>query len=370
MKVLLVSKRPELLRSTVESEGHTIIGALNSPDGLATVIIALAPHFVLIDKQVVPSGLLEMAMPSFPLVRFASFDFVGYHSARLAREAFGNPKLDASAPLIPESRQSIFDQRYLPYFASDPLDCSSVQLDLLDVEADLRRLADLYNTTRHRQETFEQRLNDLRFIEEFENGEIGVHIIRGDIQAPADTREQVSRYLAVLAHSVPSVEIDCLPHPRDPAPGYHYVHYVAGLETRYAIACVATFGCNLQAIDALLGMIDWHFKGEKRGTVTNISLHLAGLLFLTRQVANAHATVMSWLLNRQLPAPFTAVHRNVLKIFSDFWTFSSRLADPNIFQRFIDEAETYEKQEIYFPGELSFQKFVRFTEKNKKGRQK
>lgn len=89
-------------------------------------------------------------------------------------------------------------------------------------------------------------------------------------------RQQIGKYLGFLGHSMPGVELDCLPAPGDANPPFCYAHAQASVEMVYANMIISNFGYDIVIAEVLMETLLWRPQVEDPRDTTNSTLRIVG----------------------------------------------------------------------------------------------
>jgi hypothetical protein len=143
-------------------------------------------------------------------------------------------------------------------------------------------------------------------------------------------RAQLFRYVSVLAHYVPGVDVDCLPLPKPASAKLDFLHTALSTEAFYALNALRSFG-----IDPVLERGLWEVGQIETPETANLTdvARLAGWASIVRQAAIAHVKVMAACLSEGACAlsggETTRSAMNHRKSFLHFWNLKG-LADPDL----------------------------------------
>lgn len=151
-------------------------------------------------------------------------------------------------------------------------------------------------------------------------------------------RAQLFRYVGVLAHYVPGVDVDCLPLPKPASPKVEFLHTALPIEAFYALCALREFGIN-KVLDCGL----WEVGQVEAGQTANVVdvARLAGWTLIIRQAAIAHLAVMDSCLSKEayrLSGIEAAGSANQdWTCFVHFWGFKSLGSTAEHLQRIVEE---------------------------------
>lgn len=188
-------------------------------------------------------------------------------------------------------------------------------------------------------------------------------------------REHIFRWIGVLAHYLPGVELEYLPPPAPPSPKLDYLHYSSPPESCYAAAALLIHGFKPSWMLSLRSILEQKFIGQDEETLLQETLTLAGWSFLLREIAIAQVRVMHHALKldpsfytEKLPA--RALHR-ATGIYCDFWNLRYLRTNPHLL---IQVAKGVVKDRIRVPDTVPvvphFHQFLGTTIREMKGQGK
>ena len=176
------------------------------------------------------------------------------------------------------------------------------------------------------------------------------------------SRDLVTRFVAVIAHYIPGVEIDYLPFPAPIHSSIDYVHYEQPLEDRYALDALCRMQIHQSVEELLRSSSQWIFTGQSGVTLLAEQCQLYGLAAFLHQVAQAHiATVDRWLKQSGtgVEEDLTREARRQQGIVRDFWDwgliFESPGMLPHLLRAYHDGSW---KPDFQYPVILTYADFV------------
>jgi hypothetical protein len=136
------------------------------------------------------------------------------------------------------------------------------------------------------------------------------------------SRDLVTRFVGVLVHYIPGVQLEYLPFPAPVHPSLDYVHYEQPFEDRYALDVLCRMQIHRSVEELLISCSQWIFTGQTGVTLLAEQCQLYGLAGFMHQVAQAHIAVMDRWLRPQGTGDAEGVPREVrrqLQTLRDFW---------------------------------------------------
>ena len=136
-------------------------------------------------------------------------------------------------------------------------------------------------------------------------------------------REQIARWLTVLAHYIPDVEIEHCPAPQNASSRIDYLHYQMPPVFNYAVFSVLAHGMNAAVAEQIQDAVSWQFEGQSERQLVATGCMLFGLNTYLAQVARAQVEAMSQFLDPESsfhhPDMGTRSLRRTLGIYFEFW---------------------------------------------------
>ena len=136
-------------------------------------------------------------------------------------------------------------------------------------------------------------------------------------------REQIGRWLTVLAHYIPDVEIEHCPAPHNASSRIDYLHYEMPPVFNYAVFSVLAYGMNAAVAEQIQDAVSWQFEGQSERQLVATGCMLFGLNTYLEHLAQAQVEAMSQFLD--LESPFhqpdrgTRNLRRTLGIYFELW---------------------------------------------------
>lgn len=183
-----------------------------------------------------------------------------------------------------------------------------------------------------------------------------------DGNAPAYLwRTQLFRYVSVLAHYVPGVDVECLPLPHPPSGKMDYLYTALSVEAYYALCAIRAFGISPQCDKAL-----WEVGQIQATTDTRLSedaARLVGWARFLREIALAHVQLLDACLAND-PVRLRALQqtrdtRNQQLIACRWWRLASSVASSGRLLPLVREFHAGRRS----MGVPEFDSFFRFAER-------
>jgi len=199
--------------------------------------------------------------------------------------------------------------------------------------------------------------------------ELYYRISHGSYKGLSWARDLAVRWLSLLAHYVPEVELEYLPSPTTPGPAVDYVHHLLSPEALYAVMVMLSAGMS-PAIDSnLRALVVEGFDGQDDTALARISLSLFGLAKYLEGVARAQVALMDTWLDPVAFADSPSTHRTyerragtfrdfhdlsfivhaphpLIDILHGFHQGSTYVINPNSFPSFRDVLRLWAQQRI------------------------
>ena len=175
------------------------------------------------------------------------------------------------------------------------------------------------------------------------------------------SRELVSKFVAVIVHYIPGVQVEYLPSPA-PVPSIDYVHYDQPLEARYALDALCRMQIHQAVEELLISSAQWIFTGQSGITLLAEQCQLFGLAGFMHQVAQAHIAIMDRWLNPPAAGNEEDLSREVhrqLGIVRDFWDWGSIFESEGMLSHLIRAYHDGNWRPMYaYPAIATYAEFV------------
>ncbi len=167
-------------------------------------------------------------------------------------------------------------------------------------------------------------------------GDWTLGLLRNDVSVYL-WRSQLFRFVSLLAHYVPGVDIDCLPMPHSSSDKLDFVHTALSGEAFYALNAVRHFGIKPICQSALwqAGQIETRLNSQLPAEAAQ----LAGWGTIIHQVATATIVAMDALLTRASPGAHLADRRarTQFAMFYWFWNLTEFQKNTELLWNLADE---------------------------------
>ena len=164
--------------------------------------------------------------------------------------------------------------------------------------------------------------------------ELVYRLVHGSYKALSWSRDLALKWLALLAHYLPDVELQFLPLAGTPGPTIDFVHHDASIEGSYAGTLLLMAKLKPTMTDAIATLLTARFDQQDEGTLLGQSLQLYGFAKMLEQVGKAQVELMeAWLDPTRASASGDdesmprGEHRNA-GIYRDFWDFTFIVTSP------------------------------------------
>lgn len=148
-------------------------------------------------------------------------------------------------------------------------------------------------------------------------------VLHGSFKGWFYTREELARWLAVVAHYMPGIEVSHLPPPGDVGAAHRYIHYYPTDEAHYALAS-ATLYAHEALHECMKEVLDCRWTGKVDGcNLLWLSNCLRGWCDYAREIAHAHIRLFDWWLKTEVSlddivrAPRS--QRRNMQILCEYW---------------------------------------------------
>ena len=277
----------------------------------------------------------------------------------LLRTAFSSsPPLPAPQPYASSERLVFHDPRFNDFVRFDKLSAGSPSLT-----RQTTRLRQLLETGRRHHALAKNYLAAIQASLPGLEPEICYRMVHKSYKGLSWARELIAKYVSVLAHYVPGVEVRYLPLPAPLHPSIDYVPFELGADGQYAVGAVIGLEINPAVTELLAVLSHAAFTGQEPVTLLSAQTHLMGMTALMEQIAIAHVSLM----DRWLDPHWTdgeqehtrKAHRE-RDIFRDFWDleslFATRATLPQLIEAFHGQKL---RQEFSYPPAPPFAVFLK-----------
>ena len=176
------------------------------------------------------------------------------------------------------------------------------------------------------------------------------------------SRELVTKFVAVVVHYIPGVEVDYLPPPAPIHPSVDYVHYDQPMEARYALDALCQMQIHHAVAELLISSSQWIFTGQKGITLLAEQCQLFGLAGFMHQIAKAHIAVMNrWLIpaNATAEEDLSREEHRQMGVVRDFWAWGCIFETPDMLPHLLRAYHDGSwKPEFVYPYFPSYAEFV------------
>ena len=154
--------------------------------------------------------------------------------------------------------------------------------------------------------------------------ELAYRLAHGSFKALSWSRDLAVKWLALLAHYAPDVELEYLPKPAAASAQVDFVHHEIRPEGMYAASLVLLSRVDPAVERAIMSLLTSSFSGQSDEELLSDSLRLYGLAKFLQEVGTAQVDLMHrWLNPSHQPAHSTErFQRRQLGLFRDFWNLA------------------------------------------------
>jgi hypothetical protein len=321
------------LKQAIKAAGHTVVGSAVIPEDLVYAIARHAPHAMVaeIAHLISKPQALATTLHAYPhLPTFSAYlEKEGWEAG--LREFLNRPRPPEAPRPYATSARTIFHDASLrdistgklrrPDFTDPNWRSGSIRqevrfvLQLQAAQANHAAASHYYRCL-----IAQQRGLDL---------ELGYRLVHGSFKALSWSRELAGRWLALLCHYVPGVELERLPAPMTPGPAVDFVHHAAPEEVLYAAALAIRFGVLASIATEIKFLVGIKFEQQPEAELFQISIRLYGLAKLLQKVGEAQVRLMSWWLNPEWEDDEDdRRYRRCAATYRDFWNLPFVIRSP------------------------------------------
>ena len=197
--------------------------------------------------------------------------------------------------------------------------------------------------------------------------ELAYRLVHGSYKALSWARDLAVKWLALLAHYIPDVELQHLPRAGTPGPEIDFVHHDTPMEGVYAASLMILAKVKPTMIECIQQLVTTRFDGQDDNALLSASLQLYGLAKFLQQVGTAQIELMdAWLdpaiVDRADDANIPrGEHRNA-GIYRDFHDLGFIINSPEPLASVLKgfhAGTTHVEQERYLPSFAEFRRLCR-----------
>jgi hypothetical protein len=343
MKLIVLSKtdHPELI-TQLQDRGHVVMITTSDFEAAVRAIFEYRPHAVIINGRVDDAFLKQAVeftsgLPDLRLVLHQEID--SETTLDLQLEAVRQKVANYIQPPTPGDRLIFFDERYKTLTNGPELRAGKPEHEYLIQEQD--RLLLLVEQAGVRQEAARRYRDQVKQSDHEEMREISYRMMHENCEGLANAQEQAGRWLAVLAHYVPAVELCYLPMPGDPIHGVRWVSYGSSPEVAYAFICLSHFGFVHNVCTSLRWLLRRKFDGGEDSITPYAVLSLIGSCGLIERVAEAQLNAMDRYLSSDAKTLLkdlqVASVRQEHQTVTEFWDMPMLREYPQLLAKTIDD---------------------------------
>lgn len=148
-------------------------------------------------------------------------------------------------------------------------------------------------------------------------------MLHGSFKGWFYTREELTRWLSVVAHYMPGIEVSHLPAPGDVGAAHRYIHYYPTYEAHYALAS-ATLYAHEALHECMKEVLDCRWTGKVTSrNLLWLSNCVRGWCDYAHEIADAHIRLFDWWLTTEVSLDdivhATRTKRRDMQIFCEYW---------------------------------------------------
>ena len=383
-KVLLFTSDFEagkILLKFLKKGDHVVIDTVDELELLIEAIARTTPHLVVAHlpaDSILGAGILELVgryFPSLPVCLFSGNLQKNPHQWQkvLAETLCRDIPPEVIRPYGFESRYVLHDESLQAFWKGKlkrPKNEDGWEKICSDQEA---RFVLQLQTARRNHTAARHYYHCLLAQQEGLDQELSYRLSHGSYKALSWSRELVCKWLALLAHYVPDVELQHLPLAGTPGPAIDYVHHDAPVECMYAASLMLLSKTNPSVAETIKELVVIRFNQEDDAVLLSTSLKLYGMAKFLEQVGRAQIELMeAWMDRNIIRQPDDArmprsTERNS-GIYRDFYGFSFIVHTPEPFLSILKgfhEGTTYVEERRYMPSFVEFRRLCRKAQGDK-----
>lgn len=340
MKIVIVhpdtTVRKRLVEWLEQTRGHAVLSASDWPDDLRAIVAELEPDLVLLHAMKGPAHLPDMfALLAFEECRFQNLPATSLftedgpsgalESLLSEQERIRREKQWLLRDYADEQRIIIHDEAYQKFASAEKLHVPGPEPGWESVASNQECRFLLQLQTAKVENCHQQAQHYYQALRRFDEGltlEAAYRLAHGSYKIVA-LREQIARWLTVLAHYIPDIEIEHCPAPHNASSRVDYIHYEMPPVFDYAVFSVLAYGMNAAVAAQIKEAVTWQFEGQSESQLATKGCMLFGLNAYLAQVARAQIEAMSQFLDMESSFYKSEMGnrnlRRTLGIYFEFW---------------------------------------------------
>ena len=317
----------------LEAQGNVVVSAGDWPENFPAAVAEHEPDVVIVpdDPRFPPMANFgyHVAKDAFPNCQFT---IVSENDLEFAASIRGvanvyRARTPLSLPFAENKRQIIHDMAYSKYASPKKLHVPE-RTDGWEITASSQEAKFLLQLQTGASDGRHQRaIKYFTLLRRFDRGltwECGYRLGHASYKT-AWLREQIGRWLTVLAHYIPDVEVEHCPPAQNPSSRFAYLDYEMPLTYGYPLVCVLNYGVRASVAEVIKNTAAWSFEGETEDQLAAIGCKLFGVNAYLSKVAQAQIWSMDQFLVRDSSLFRGAGGRNLRRtmgIYFEFWGWS------------------------------------------------
>ena len=374
MKVLLIApenrQRAKVIRWLQRNRALVVSVGVFPGIQLLQEIARTSPHLVVITVDQIDADtafvlrFIEEQFQSLTLIRLPfdpSSRDMSFHWQDLLRAALKAKTVrHVPQPYAGEERLVFHDPEFNDFARTDKLSAGSPSLQRQT--ARLRQLLETGKVHHVQAKTYLEAIQaSLAGLEQ----EIAYRVTHNSYKGLIWSRGLAAKYVAVLAHYVPGVEVRYLPPPGPVHSSIDYVSFYLGTDARYAIDAVTHLEVHPTVTELLIGLPDAIFLGQQGRSFLLEQTQVLGLAVLLGHIATAHVSLMDRWLDPEWKygePERSRKARREMKLFRDFWDLESLFLSEVTLPKLIEDFHRGKLQtDFSYPPAPTFAQFLAQT---------
>jgi hypothetical protein len=301
MKIVIYSSLTDFTAEAcafLENCGHVVMALATTRENLFILVARHTPHFVVARAHDYTADVVELMQRYYPDIRAITSDTENSHwQEDLKGILTSSLAAIQPRPYADDQRIVLHDSSLQKFSAKKKLKRPEREggWEKVCVKQEARFIRQLQGGQKNHQAA-KLYLEHLQAQQPGLDGELYYRISHGSYKGLSWARDLAVRWLSLLAHYVPEVELQYLPLPTTPGPTVDYVHHLLSPEALYAVMVMLSAGMNPAIESNLRSLVVEGFEGQDDTALAGLSLSLFGLAKYLEGVARAQVSLMDgWL---------------------------------------------------------------------------
>lgn len=374
MKIVIYSSSTDFTAEActfLEKCGHVVMALATTCENLFILVARHTPHFVVARVSDYTADVAELMQQYYPDIRVTMSDTENGNWQGDLTSVLNSSSLPIQPrPYADDQRVVLHDISLQKFSAKKKLKRPERVRgwEMVCVKQEARFIRQLQGGQKNHQAA-KLYLEHLQAQQPGLDGELYYRISHGSYKGLSWARDLAVRWLSLLAHYVPEVELQYLPLPTTPGPTVDYVHHLLSPEALYAVTVMLSVRMSPAIENTLRMLLAGGFEGQDDTALAGLSLSLFGLAKYLEGVAQAQVSLMDVWLDPDHFAESLETHRThhrragtfrdfhdlsfivsaphpLIDILQGFHRGSTYVINPNAFPSFRDVLQVWAQQRI------------------------